>query len=358
MAFSKLRKLLGVIMLRRTKLERADDLGLPPRHVRVRQDRFSEEEREVYESLYRSTARRFNTYMAEGTVLNNYANIFELLMRMRQASNHPDLLRVGRVKQGMVCSICQDTPEDPISSGCKHIFCREDARQFLDANPEGTTPLCPACFRPLNLDLEQPTMVTPPPTGGGTGSRRSLVTQIDMSTWRSSTKIEALVEELSRLRRRDATIKSIVFSQFVNFLDLAQWRLTRAGFTCCRLDGRMSPSQRDAVIQSFMTNPRVTIFLISLKAGGIALNLTEASNVFICDPWWNPAVEDQAMDRIHRLGQHRPIQVHRLIVEDSIESRMLQLQEKKRALFAGTVGNDNDALTRLTEEDLEFLFVM
>jgi DNA repair protein RAD16 len=86
-------------------------------------------------------------------------------------------------------------------------------------------------------------------------------------------------------------MKSIVFSQFVAFLDLIQWRLSRAGFNCVKLDGRMTPQARELVIKSFMTDPHVTIFLVSLKAGGVALNLTEASRVFILDPWWNPAAE-------------------------------------------------------------------
>lgn len=82
-----------------------------------------------------------------------------------------------------------------------------------------------------------------------------------------------------------------------------------------------------------MTNPQVTVFLISLKAGGVALNLTEASRIFVMDPWWSPAPENQAMDRIHRLGQHRPIQITRMVIENSIESRIVQLQEKKTLLF-------------------------
>ena len=98
-----------------------------------------------------------------------------------------------------------------------------------------------------------------------------------------------------------------MFSQFVNFLDLVAFRLQRAGFRICRLEGNMTPEARDRTIRHFMENPGVSVFLVSLKAGGVALNLTEASRVYLMDPWWNPAVEVQAMDRIHRLGQHRPI---------------------------------------------------
>ena len=120
----------------------------------------------------------------------------------------------------------------------------------------------------------------------------------------------------------------------------------------------MQPIQRNAVIKKFMTDPTVTVFLVSLKAGGVALNLTEASRVFIMDPWWNGSVEDQAFDRIHRLGQHRPIKITRMIIENSIESRILQLQEKKKALIDSTIGKDMAALSKLSEEDLQFLFVL
>ncbi|KAJ9075847.1 DNA repair protein rad16 [Entomophthora muscae] len=386
-AFQKLGKLLDRIMLRRTKVQKADDLGLPPRVVTVRRDVFNEEEEDMYTSLYTDSKRKFTSYVAEGTVLNHYANIFELITKMRLAVNHPDLilkriptatnnqLALGAepLQSRLICAICQDEAEDPIASKCKHVFCREDVRQFLDTSIE-LSPKCPSCFVPLTIDLSQPTMLPEDDDkeivkaiqtsssgdiqAGGETFRGSIVNRINLNTWRSSTKIEALVEELDKLRSQDHTIKSIVFSQFVNFLDLVYWRLTRAGFACCRLDGRMSPAQRDAIIKTFMQRHEFTVFLISLKAGGIALNLTEASRVFLCDPWWNPAVEDQAMDRIHRLGQRRPIKITRLVVENSIESRILQLQAKKHALFESTIGKDTTALARLTEEDLKFLFVL
>ena len=123
-----------------------------------------------------------------------------------------------------------------------------------------------------------------------------------------------------------------------------------------------------------MNNVHVTVFLVSLKAGGVALNLTEASRVYrtspppsppshplptpylVMDSWWNPAVEFQAMDRIHRLGQHRPVRAIKLVVEDSIESRIVQLQEKKSAMVDATLSTDDQAMGRLTAEDLGFLF--
>ncbi|KAJ3384252.1 DNA repair protein rad16 [Entophlyctis sp. JEL0112] len=376
-AFDKLGALLDRIMLRRTKLERADDLGLPPRVIVVRRDVFNQAEEELYESLYTNSKRQFSTYVASNTVLNNYASIFSLLSRMRLAVNHPgnapslrnsskhqpDLvttklrINANEANESLVCGICQDIAEDAVISKCKHVFCREDIREYILGDPSGEEACkCPVCFRALSIDLSQQTYE-------GSGKDReavktSIVNYIDMTKWRSSTKIEALVEELTNMQREDATTKSIVFSQFVAFLDIIHWRLSRAGFNCVKLDGRMTPQSRQSVINSFMTDPNVTIFLVSLKAGGVALNLTEASRVFILDPWWNPAVEDQAFDRIHRLGQHRPIKITRLIIENSIESRILQLQDKKKMLFQSTVGKDIDALAKLSEEDLEFLFVL
>lgn len=364
-AMEKLGKLLDKMMLRRTKVQCADDLGLPPRKVVVRRDYFSAEEEEVYRSLFTDSARQFSAYVEQGSVLNNYANIFELLTKMRQSANHPDLVlkKTGDDKQ-LVCMLCNDTPEDAIRAHCRHIFCRECSVRYLasfddEDAPTDEVPKCPVCFANFFVDFTQPPVELVHEEGlHATYAKTSIVNRINMDKWRSSTKIEALVEELSKLRAEDRTIKSIVFSQFVNFLDLVYWRLSRAGFECIRLDGTMSPLQRDAAIKHFTNKPSCTVFLISLKAGGVALNLVEASRVFICDPWWNPSIELQAMDRIHRLGQKRPIKITRLIIENSIESRIVQLQDKKTALVDSTVGRDTSALDKLSAEDLQFLFVM
>ncbi|KAF9099278.1 DNA repair protein rad16 [Mortierella sp. GBA35] len=366
-AFHKLRMLLDRIMLRRTKVERADDLGLPPRKMTVARYLFNEEEEDLYESLFSDTKRKFSTYVEQGTVLNNYANIFELLTKMRQMVDHPDLV-LKKIKPGqvglpetLVCAICLEEAEDPIVSKCHHLFCREDADQYITSSSI-EAPECPVCHIGLSIDLQQPTYVKDETEADAevrhkTFARTSIVNRINMDTWRSSTKIEALVEQLYKLQREDRSTKSICFSQFVTFLDLIKWRLEKAGFKCVKLDGHMTPFQRDASIKKFSNDPTVTVFLISLKAGGVALNLTAASRVFICDPWWNPAAELQAMDRIHRIGQYRPILITRLIIENSIESRILQLQEKKQAMVDSTIGKDPAALARLTPEDLRFLFV-
>ncbi|KAL3363857.1 hypothetical protein AABB24_012881 [Solanum stoloniferum] len=129
-----------------------------------------------------------------------------------------------------------------------------------------------------------------------------------------------------------------------------------SGINCIQLVGSMSIAARDATDSKFTEDSDCRILLMSLKARGVALNLTVASHVFLMDPWWNPAVEQQAQDRIHRIGQYKPVKVVRFMMENTIEENIIELQEKKKLLFEGTVGGSSEALGKLTEEDLKILF--
>jgi SNF2 family DNA or RNA helicase len=132
-------------------------------------------------------------------------------------------------------------------------------------------------------------------------------------------------------------------------LDLVEPKLTGAGISFSRIDG--TTSDRGAVVQAFQADNGPSVLLLSLKAGGVGLNLTAADHVYIMDPWWNPATEDQAADRSHRIGQENPVLVHRLVARDTVEERVLELQERKRALLAAAVG-DNGGDLRLSREDI------
>lgn len=359
-SFNNIQVLLKNIMLRRTKVERADDLGLPPRIVTIRRDYFNEEEKDLYRSLYTDIKRKYNSYVEEGIVLNNYANIFSLITRMRQMADHPDLVlrrfRNSTIEDGVIiCQLCDDEAEEPIVSKCHHKFCRlcikEYVESFMDENSSRLA--CPVCHIGLSIDLTQPSIEVDLEMF----KKKSIVTRLNLhGGWRSSTKIEALLEELYNLRSKVKTIKSIVFSQFTSMLDLVEWRLKRAGFKTVKLQGSMSPTQRDQTIKYFMNNITCEVFLVSLKAGGVALNLCEASQVFILDPWWNPSVEWQSGDRVHRIGQYRPVKITRFCIEDSIESRIIELQEKKANMIHATINQDQAAINRLTPADLQFLF--
>ncbi|MBW2395100.1 MAG: DEAD/DEAH box helicase [Deltaproteobacteria bacterium] len=143
--------------------------------------------------------------------------------------------------------------------------------------------------------------------------------------------------------------KALVFSQWTSLLDLVEPRLREAGLGFTRLDG--STRDRGAVVREFSASDGPPIFLISLRAGGTGLNLTAADHVFLLDPWWNPAVEAQAADRAHRIGQERPVFIHRMVAENTVEERILALQDKKREL-ADAALSDAGAAGRITREDL------
>ncbi len=143
--------------------------------------------------------------------------------------------------------------------------------------------------------------------------------------------------------------KALVFSQWTSLLDLVEPRLDLAGIPYTRLDG--TTRDRAGVLRRFAEETGPPVFLISLRAGGTGLNLTSADHVFLLDPWWNPAVEEQAADRTHRIGQERPVFVYRMVAENTVEERILALQEKKRAVSEMALGESGAALS-ITREDL------
>lgn len=284
-AFRKLRILTDRIMLRRLKKDHTDSMELPVKEINVERQFFGEEENDFANSIMTNSQRKFDTYVASGVLLNNYANIFGLIMQMRQVADHPDLILKKNSEGGqniLVCCICDEPAEDAIRSRCKHDFCRMCVTSYLNSTADAS---CPRCHIPLSIDLEQPEMEQ----DEALVKKSSIINRIKMENWTSSSKIELLVHELHKLRSDNASHKSIIFSQFTTMLQLIEWRLRRAGITTVMLDGSMTPAQRQASIDHFMKNVDVECFLVSLKAGGVALNLTEASRVFIVDPWWNPA---------------------------------------------------------------------
>lgn len=163
----------------------------------------------------------------------------------------------------------------------------------------------------------------------------------------TSSKLEALAEALELVVAEGH--KALVFSQWTSLLDLIAPRLDTAGIPWIRLDG--STRDRAGVVKNFQDPAGPPVILISLKAGGTGLNLTAADHVFLCDPWWNPAVENQAADRAHRIGQDRPVMVYRLVSKDTVEERIMVLQDKKRALIDVALG-DAGAAAALTRDDL------
>ena len=281
-AFAKLRVLTDRIMLRRMKRDHTASMELPPKEVIIHKEFFGEDEKDFADSIMGSSSRKFDTYVSRGVMLNNYANIFGLIMQMRQIADHPDLITKKKAEGGqnvLVCNICDEPAEDAIRSQCKHEFCRACVKDYVGSNGSDK-PDCPRCHIALAIDFDQPEIEQ----DEDSVKSNSIINRIKMENWTSSTKIEMLVYDLWKLRSKKQTTKSIVFSQFTSMLQLVEWRLRRAGFNTVMLDGSMSPQQRQKSIEHFMNNSDVEVFLVSLKAGGVALNLTEASRIFIIDP--------------------------------------------------------------------------
>lgn len=168
-----------------------------------------------------------------------------------------------------------------------------------------------------------------------------------------SIKLDELAREITE---NISNHKALVFSQFLGMLALIRSRLDELGVKYEYFDGSTTAPDREKAIQSFQNDESVRVFLISLKAGGVGLNLTAADYVYIVDPWWNPAVEQQAIDRTHRIGQTKNIFAYRMICKDTIEDKILQLQEKKRALAKELIADDTSFVKSLTKEDVEYLF--
>jgi SNF2 family DNA or RNA helicase len=150
--------------------------------------------------------------------------------------------------------------------------------------------------------------------------------------------------------------KILIFSQFVRLLKLLAPELDKMNIPYCYLDGSMSSEKRGAEVQRFQENANIPVFLISLKAGGVGLNLTAADYVFLLDPWWNPAIEQQAINRAHRIGQTKPVFVYKFITKGTIEEKILKLQQHKMQIANEVIQTEEQFFKSLSKEDLEALF--
>jgi len=371
-------EVLDRILLRRTKKERHCDLQLPPMEIRLRHDTLSAEENDFYQAMFTSSLTSFDTYVDKGTLLHNYAHVFDLIMRLRQAVDHPYLIVHGSLRNNSagpiptksrgevathVCGLCQDDIEEPgtlARAACGHCFHRDCVSEYLGQAPQlaGGGIGCPVCFAPLSISTEgeEEEATTPGAVPSSNVKNNSIMQKIKTAEFKSSTKIEALMQEVNGMIAADSTSKALVFSQFTLFLELIEWRMKRDGVSCAKLLGSMPVQAKNNMIIAFQTDPSLKVLLISLKAGGEGLNLQAADHIFLMDPWWNPASELQAIQRAHRIGQRRHVRATRFIMKGTIEEKIIELQQKKQTVFDCSVGNCNQALQRLTSDDIKFLF--
>lgn len=178
-------------------------------------------------------------------------------------------------------------------------------------------------------------------------------------TYVPSAKISRTVELLQEIRDNDPTEKTLVFSQFTSLLDLVEVPLYREKIRYQRYDGSMKMDARADAVSAFMDDPHMNVMLVSLKAGNAGLNLWKASQVIILDPFWNPFIEEQAVDRAHRMPQTREVHVHRILVPETVEDRITHLQDQKREMIGSALDEkESKSLTRLNVQELKYLFGM
>ncbi|KAF1960897.1 hypothetical protein CC80DRAFT_532445 [Byssothecium circinans] len=392
---------------------------LPLRTIDVEKIELSREERDVYDHIFLRAKRVFNAESERGNLLKSYTTIFAQILRLRQSCCHPVLTRNANLVadeedaalasdlangladdmdlQSLIerftaegdqdvntfganvlkqiqeeaeaeCPICSEEPMiDQAVTGCWHSACKECLTNYIHhQRDKGEVPRCFNCREPINArdlfevvrhdhitdeeNLRSDTLDSPPPTS--TQTPRVSLRRIGIT---GSAKTQALLTHLKRIRREDSSTKSVVFSQFTSFLDLIQPALDRDHIPYLRFDGSMNQKLRASTLVEFTNSKKPYVLLLSLRAGGVGLNLTCASQVFMMDPWWSFAVEAQAIDRVHRMGQESEVRVVRFVVEGSIEEKMLRIQERKKfiATSLGMMSDEEKRVQRI--EDIKEL---
>ncbi|KAI7714682.1 putative DNA repair protein rad-5 [Hortaea werneckii] len=336
--------------------------------------------------------------MANG--LADDMDLSTLLEKFQAEEGEQDAARFGAnvLKQiqdesDMECPICAEEPmEEQAVTGCWHSACKKCLLDYIEHQVQkGELPRCFNCREPIsardvfevirhdpddedeegadeagensqmaserltaafeedeNDDLYRSTQPTPKPKTAPPRISLRRVNQL------SSAKISTLTSHLKRLKKTDPQCKVVVFSQFTSFLDLLGPALDGAGIHHSRFDGSMSQKERARVLHDFSSTTRTarfSVLLLSLRAGGVGLNLTCAKRVFMMDPWWSFAVEAQAIDRVHRMGQTEEVKVTRLVVGNSIEEKMLRVQERKKFIASslGMMSEDEKKMQRIED---------
>lgn len=386
---SRLRAIVSTVCLRRTK-EKVPELteSLPKKKMELVRVEMTKNQRELYDIYYKAAKAAFAAAMSSGTesMAKNFGSILEIILRLRQMSCTPSLVPPGllenarkvldKLKVGVkvtaeqakelfeilagrlssdddrFCAVCFEEITEAsakINKRCHHSFC-SDCLNNLFRTSYASNVKCPLCRGPCeasdlisgselkrystvekkeeNVDIAQ--NVNEPQTDNGL---------------EAGAKIVAFMKDLKSIPQEE---KTVAFSQFTAYLDVMEEKLKEEGWIrgkhYQRLDGKSSLSQRKKMMEQFKQDDTCRLFLISLKAGGTGINLIAANNVFMMDIWWNIAVEMQAYDRVHRIGQTKEVRVMKLIAESSIEEKVLDLQERKQLLSKA-------ALSKLSPEE-------
>nr|XP_017239311.1 PREDICTED: putative SWI/SNF-related matrix-associated actin-dependent regulator of chromatin subfamily A member 3-like 1 [Daucus carota subsp. sativus] len=337
---TRLQAVMEAICLRRTKEQNI--LGLPRKIMKICSVDLSAEERQLYDQMEVEAKTAVQDYISSGTVRSHYIAVLGIVLRLRQTcthmdlcpkvhiatlpcsnkeelSNNPELLKkMAAILDGseeLECPICLSAPNNIVITRCAHIYCQSCILRTLKRD----RPRCPLCRH----DLSESDIFSAP----------TEQSNAEIASSGESSRITALLKLLSEARDQDPTAKSVVFSQFRKMLILLEEPLKTAGFNVLRLDGSMIATKRAQVIKDFgvaAPNGRPTVLLASLRASSTGVDLAAANRVYLLEPWWNPEVDDQAINRVHLTGQTKDVTVVRIVARNSIEERILALQDQKR----------------------------
>ncbi|KAI1928277.1 hypothetical protein LOZ65_002053 [Ophidiomyces ophidiicola] len=353
-----LQALMATICLRRKKEMDFINLRLPPMQSHILHVKFLPHEKEKYDMFQAEAKGVLMDYSNSQKSNVTYSHLLEVILRLRQVCNHWKLCQARvndlmnlltktdvvdltpknvRALQSLLqlkiesqesCPICLDNLNQPVITACAHTFDFACIEQVIERQHK--CPMCRADIRDTS-DLVHPAVTL--------GEDPSA---IDVDPEESSSKIQALIKILTA-QGQAADTKTVVFSQWTSFLDFIEPQLSKHGINFTRVDGKMNSTKRDAAMATLANDPSCTVMLASLNVCSVGLNLVAANQVILADSWWAPAIEDQAVDRVYRLGQKRPTTVWRLVMEGSIEDRVLDIQKCKRDLMTTAFREKNAA---------------
>eukprot|EP00752_Nemacystus_decipiens_P018364 g16475.t1 len=365
-------------------------LGLPTITHKVEVLKMPTKEREAYQEFEKNLQ---NEYVKVRYRLRNHngshtMEVLTLLSKFRQACSGGQLLVGDTASSGAgagasstasfdaFCPVCSEILESPVTTYCGHTFCQACISSILTKDRTEDGP-CPKCKKTVRLgDLRTvgggaacAAKSEPQQPGGSSAAASSSSSSSSATGVVMETKLQALVQKLADIHAKDPTSKSLVFSQFNSSLDWLKRTLPKKGFQFRTLTGSMSRKQRTDALSAFARDPPTTVFLLSVRSGAVGINLTQANNVFLLEPLLNLALEKQAVGRVYRLGQERPVTVTKLVLEDSVETRIIALQKKQAAQgaasaaatsgpssqgVAGNIAKDNAKNLRIEEYNALF----
>ncbi|KAI8320082.1 hypothetical protein GQ54DRAFT_247980, partial [Martensiomyces pterosporus] len=324
---NRVQRLMQTICLRRMKQQidkktNRTMIELPPKFEVVRWLNLADGERRLYRMAENIARDKYNDMSRDGTLLKNYMHILKIILRLRQLCTHPKLWSEDKWKEAHVLAADAEAADNAASQ----------MPSTSDGNDAGGVPKASARQLPGTSTPSTAQLPDGPESGVEVPEYAELNRLCRQQN--TSTKIMTLLEDIDKIRNRQwATDPCVVFSQWTGMLDLIEPLLEQRGILFARLDGKMSRPQRESSLDRFKSGADIEVLLLSLRAGGVGLNLACATHVFLMDAFWNPSIERQAIDRIHRLGQNYPVTVTRYFIRDSIEEKIMKLQCRKAKIM-------------------------